>query len=1129
MGMRKANGTVTFKVRQSFRWAIFLSVTFLACPFVLWAQESQAADPIAPGGLAAENLNRVAASASQVGDLLRKDAGLLVEVKRWIAKEATDRGQILDDAELNDQAIFERLNRDLEFRSVATRLLQRYGYLMPKLNPDSEAAREREALFSERTRRLRTAAEEESADDGKNVDEGKNTQSKLKRTKACDGEECAERGQPQGPQPTRDNYIEKPEVPNRPMVRTIADSGSYGVSSPTQQKFGSSLAPTATSLGDGSPAVASDLAIAEPSKASSTDRKRVPTAQPAGNGDKDVPGRTRLLAKTSPYADIPSLYDMYVQASARSAVLERFGLDVFRNGTPDSSSYPMDLPVGPDYVVGPGDGLAIDLWGGVAQRLYRTVDREGRLSLPEVGPVLVSGRTMTEVQQTVQHVLRTQYRDVSADISLSRLRTVRVYVVGDVQQAGAYDISSLSTPLNALFAAGGCTEEGSLRSLKHFRGKQLIEEIDAYDLLLRGVRADLKRLENGDTLLVPPIGAQVTVEGMVRRPAIYELHEERNLAEVLDLAGGILPAAALRHIEVQRLEAHQKRTMLSLDILETADVASLAKRFETFAVQSGDVVHIFPIAPYNQDAVYLQGHVVRPGRYSFQPGMKLKDVIASQADLLPEPAGKYAEIIRLNAPDYRPSVESFNLAAVLANPAAAPELQPLDTVRIFSRYDFEDPPSVWVGGEVRHSGAYRTAGEAHLRDAIYLAGNVTADAFLDTAQLIRSAADGSLKILSINLRNALAGNPLDNVILQPRDRIVVHRNPAEVDPASVFVKGEVAKPGRYLLTTNLRIEDLLRLAGGLKRSAFEERADLTRYSFNSPQEKIGEHREVSIAAALAGDPNEDLLLRDGDILTIRQLPGWSDIGASIAVKGEVGHPGTYGIRPGERLSSVMKRAGGFRATAYPTAAVLERAEVRELQEKNRQELIQRVEQQGAFTKVSLTETARDQTELQQAALQQRQRVLEGLRQMPASGRLVINLRANLKEFENSSDDIEVRAGDSLYIPKRPGFVMVVGQVYNSNAITFQPRRSARWYLERAGGATHLADRKAIFIIRANGSVVSSEGGVWSGGSALSAQAGPGDTIVVPEKAIGGGTFWKNLLTISQVASGASLAAVVATR
>lgn len=1119
MDIRKASWAVIFDARQSFRWAILLSVTFLACPSVMWAQENQVANPIAPFGLAAENLNRVAASTAQVGEVLRKEPGLLVELKRWVAKEATDRGQILDDAELADQAIFERLNRDLEFRSVATRLLQRYGYLMPKLNPDSEAAREHEVLVSERTRRLRAAEEE-------NAHEEKNAQRDLKRANACGGGECVEQGQPQVPKQTRDNYIDKPEVPNRPMVQTIGDSESYAGALPVQKKLGSSaLAAIGTSLGDGSPDVASDLAFAEPSKASATDRKR---AQPAGNGDKDVPGRARLLAKVSPYADIPSLYDMYVQASARSPVLERFGLDVFRNGTPDSGSYPMDLPVGPDYVVGPGDGLAIDLWGGVAQRLYRTVDREGRLSLPEVGPVLVSGRTMTEVQQTVQHVLRTQYRDVSADISLSRLRTVRVYVVGDVQNPGAYDISSLSTPLNALFAAGGCTGEGSLRSLKHFRGKQLIEEIDAYDLLLRGVRADLRRLENGDTLLVSPIGPQITVEGMVRRPAIYELHEEKNLAEVLDLAGGILPAAALRHIEVQRLEAHQKRTMLSLDISETADAGSLAKQFEAFAVQGGDAVHIFPIASYSQNAVYLQGHVLRPGRYSFQKGMKLTDVIASQADLLPEPAGKYAEIIRLNAPDFRPSVESFSLATALANPGAAPALQPLDTVRIFSRYDFEDPPSVWVGGEVRHSGAFRTSGEAHLRDAIYLAGNVTADAFLDTAQLIRNLPDGSLKILSINLRNALAGDPQDNIILQPRDRIVVHRNPAKVDPPSVFVRGEVAKPGRYLLTSNLHVEDLLRLAGGLKRSAFTESADLTRYSFSTPQEKVGEHREVSIAAALAGDTSANLPLRDGDILTIRQLPGWNDIGAAIAVKGEAGHPGTYGIRPGERLSSVLKRAGGFRATAYPAAAVLERVEVRELQEKNKEELIRRIEQEGATAKISFNESAKDQTELQQAALQQRQRVLEELRKMPVSGRMVINLRANLLEFENSSDDIEVRAGDSIYIPKRPGFVTVIGQVYNSNALTFEPRKSARWYLQRAGGATHLADSNAIFIIRANGAVVSGKSSLWSGG-ALSAGIGPGDTIVVPEKSIGGGTFWKNLLAISQVASGASLAAVVATR
>ena len=142
----------------------------------------------------------------------------------------------------------------------------------------------------------------------------------------------------------------------------------------------------------------------------------------------------------------------------------------------------MDLPAGPEYVVGPGDGLSVDLWGSVSQRLYRVVDREGRVSLPEVGPVLVSGKSLAAVQQNLQQILRTQFRDVSADVSLARLRTMRVYEVGDVANPGAYDISSLSTPLNALFAAGGPTPRGSMRLVKHFRGTQLVETVDLYDL-----------------------------------------------------------------------------------------------------------------------------------------------------------------------------------------------------------------------------------------------------------------------------------------------------------------------------------------------------------------------------------------------------------------------------------------------------------------------------------------------------------------------------------------------------------------------------------------------------------------------------------------------------------------------
>jgi polysaccharide export outer membrane protein len=697
--------------------------------------------------------------------------------------------------------------------------------------------------------------------------------------------------------------------------------------------------------------------------------------------------------------------------------------------------------------------------------------------------------------------------------------------VGEVISPGAYDISSLSTPLNALIAAGGITSRGSLRHLRHSRGQQLVEEVDAYDLLLHGIRGDMKNLENGDTLLVPPVGPQVTVDGMVRRPAIYELRGETNLQEALDLAGGVLPAAALRHIEVQRLEAHETRTMLSVNVDETSDPEAVRRQLATFAVRDGDEVHIFPIAPYNTTAVYLQGHVLRPGRYAYTPGMRLTDLVASYQDLLPEPAEHYAEIVSLRQPDWRPVVESFDLAAALANPQASPKLAPLDTVRILGRYDVESAPIFWLSGEVRSPGQYRTSGQMHLRDAIYQGGGLLADASLNSAQLFRAQPDGSLKILNVNLAAALDADPLENVLVQPRDRIIVHRSQYRVDPPSVYIRGEVANPGRYPLGENMRVADLLLAAGGPKRSADLTNGDLTRYFPVTGSAHRGERQSVNLAAAFH-DARQNFPLKDGDVLSVPELPGWKDLGASITVKGEVKNPGVYGIRPGERLSSVLRRAGGLLPTAYAQGAVFTRTSVRELQEKSRQELIQRLEQEGASVKTSLQTTGSEQAQLAAEAAQQQQRVLDALRRAPTTGRLVIRLHPGLKGFENSSQDIEVRDGDNLEIPKQPGVVLVIGQVYNTNAITYVGGKNAGWYLSQSGGATRLADKGAIFIVRADGEITSRHQGGWWSTNVLSAAVRPGDTIVVPERTILGDTRWKNVIAIAQIASAAAITAAV---
>ena len=1153
-----------------------LLLAMLLLPGALSAQQRSSNDTNA-NGLALQNLSRVAASAAELKAVLLKDSGLMVELKRWVAKDATDHGQIVGDSDLTSNNIFDRLETDVQFRSVATSLVQRYGYLLPKLNPDSEAAKEHELLIQERTKWLAQNQEEDlararqvGAKGQQNADscglqpDGNCSPPQTRTAPAgASGQEFLPAQRPSGapseePNPSSfpgdarnatiraglgsseqdsgagpsqlppPGYYDSPSSPNTlnvsatesntgriPGIGTIIPAiGSSSASAGTDGL----LAAFGSTMGMSAPNAVLRDANGAGYPSSPTANSPIFSTQPldrrSQRGDSVDP--PEMVRKVSPYTDIPSLYDMYVQAVTRPAAPRRFGAEVFENGSRDPKLIPMDLPVGPDYVVGPGDGLSVDLWGGVSQRLYRVVDHEGRISLPEVGPVLVSGKSLVTIQQSLQQIFRTQFRDVSTDVSLSRLRSIRVYEVGDVANPGAYDISSLSTPLNALFAGGGPTQRGSMRIVNHYRGTQLVETVDLYDLLLHGVKTDLQRLENGDTVQVPPIGPQVTVDGMVRRPAIYELRDEKTLASVLELAGGLLPTAALRHIEVQRVVAHEKQSMLSLDIPETDSEAVVTQKLEAFAIQDGDRVRIFPIVPYNQDTIYVEGHVVRPGRYSYRSDMRVTDVISAYKDLLPEPATKYAEIIRLNPPDFHPSVEGFDLGEAMENPSKAPVLHPMDTIRVFSRFDFENPPAVSVLGDVRDPGTYQTSGQIRLTDAVHLAGGLSPDAETADAQVFRYLPDGKFKIFSVSLGQALGGDPVENIILQPRDRLLIHRNTDAVEPATVYVQGEVARPGRYPLTTNMHVADLIRVGGGLTASADSQTADLTQYQYADRANLTGQEEVIALTAALANDAKANLILRNGDVLTIRQLPGWKDLGASIALKGEVKNPGTYGIRPGERLSSLLERAGGFQPDAYPYGAVLQRAQVRELQAKDQNELILRVKDTQSNLEL-MPETDAKQKEAKEVALAQWQETLEQLSANPPVGRVDIRISSEIERWKNTPADVEVAAGDILVIPKRPSYVTVSGQVFNPTAVTYRPGKSAKWYLSQSGGPNAVANKNAIFVIRADGSVVSAKTSIW-GGDLLATPLRPGDSVVVPEKALGSGIKWETVLLSAQTAA-----------
>jgi protein involved in polysaccharide export with SLBB domain len=761
----------------------------------------------------------------------------------------------------------------------------------------------------------------------------------------------------------------------------------------------------------------------------SDEKKLSSTVKP----DRNNPNAVEVVHQTAPY-NLQSLRDLYTQVPEQSAKLRRFGSDVFLDRGLATRQMTVDIPVGPDYVLGVGDGLTINLWGGVSQTFARTVDREGKIVLPEAGTLVVAGLSLDRAQALIQIALMKQFRDAKVALTIARLRTVRVYVVGDVQRPGAYDISSLSTPLNALYAAGGPTAVGSLRIARHYRGKELVREMDLYDFLLRGVRPDTDRIEDGDTILITPVGRQVAVAGMVKRPAIYELKEETKLADVLNDAGGLLVSAALTRISIERIEAEGHRTTLNLNLPERSTIESSRKLLDTFSIQDGDRVTVAPILPYSEKAIYVEGHVVRPGKFPYRDDMTLNDVLHSYQDLLPEPADR-GEIIRLMPPDLKPEAIEFNVPDVLAGNDQI-HLRPFDTIRVSGRYD-ADAPRVQVHGEVLH-------------------------------------------------------------------------------------------PGTYALSHGMTVAQLVRLAGGFKRSALLDNADLASYDVKDSKQVLSRRNTVNIGDAVKNvGSNADILLNPGDVLTVHQISGWNDIGASVSLEGEVTYPGPYGILEGERLSSVLKRAGGFRPTAYPMGAILVRNQVKELEDKSRNELIHQIETTSAGARLAPSLSAQDDAATLQLLIQQQKEVVERLRNQPAIGRLVIKINADIASWEGTPADIELRSGDVLSIPKRPGFVLVSGQVYNASAITYVPGKTAGWYLKRAGGSTEGGNMKETLIIRANGLVVGRRSSEWYDSGVLETKLDPGDVVVVPQKVFGGSAVLRNLFASAQILSSVGFAAALA--
>ncbi len=702
--------------------------------------------------------------------------------------------------------------------------------------------------------------------------------------------------------------------------------------------------------------------------------------------------------------------------------LKPFGYDLFE-GTPSTFAPVSDIQVPVDYIVGPGDTLDIQLYGNEPETYELTVERDGRVNFPKLGPIMVSGMTFDEAREAIERRVAKQLIGSHVSVTMADLRSIRVFVLGEAKKPGSYTVSGLSSMTNALFVSGGVLETGSLRNIQLKRNGHLVSTLDLYDLLLRGDNSGDRQLLPGDVIFIPPIGNTVSVYGSVRRPAIYELKTERTAEQAIQIAGGLLPDADASLGQLERILPSHLRQMHNIDLTSAAGKST--------PLDNGDKLKVPEIRPTLENSVRLSGYVYRPGAFAYHAGLRLSDVLNSFDELKPQADIHYIMIRRQLPPEEKIEVISADLKRALAAPgsAADPELRPRDEITVFN------------------------------------------------------LEPGRARILEPVIRDLeLQATP---------DR------PGQL----VSIDGRVKVPGKYPLEPKMHVSDLIRAGGSLEDAAYRGQAELTRYAVVDGDARQTELVNVDLAAIRRGDPGADFLLKPYDALIIKPIPMWMEPG-SIEVLGEVRFPGKYPIHQGETLHSVLLRAGGFTDVAFPYGAVFVREELKKREKDQLEMLANRM--QSDLAALSLQAVASSAAVANGGGggaaatngLVVGQQLLQQLRDTKPVGRLVIDIEGVYKERSSGPDDVLVKDGDKLYVPKRTQEITILGEVQSPTSHVFERGLTRGDYIAKSGGTTQKADKKRIYVVRANGDVVTGNRSGWFRRSEL-VEIRPGDTIVVP--------------------------------
>ncbi|MDX1932703.1 MAG: SLBB domain-containing protein [Capsulimonadales bacterium] len=783
-----------------------------------------------------------------------------------------------------------------------------------------------------------------------------------------------------------------------------------------------------------------------------------------------------------------------------------------------------------DYLLAPGDRLTVRFGSATlaTREFVRTVDSQGNLSVEGLGRVNVAGQTLERAERLLTRSLARLYRGVRAEIALTELRTINVTITGDAFAPGTYTIPSVATAFNLLYAAGGPTAEGTLRRIRVLRRGRVVGELDFYAFLTGSGRVADIPLQSGDVLNIPGRLSRVTIEGEVRRPAIFELTERETLQDALRFAGGVKASAVDQRVQITTVDPGAARVLRDINLRDRGT-------FGRLPIYDGDIVSVFSVRPQVTNLVTIEGAVDQPGDYALAPGMRVSDLVRRSRGILNEAYPERADLYRWQ-PDNTLRLVRIDLAKALGNdPEANVSLQRWDRLRIYSRQEVEwtGRREVTIRGAVQRPGIYDRSDGMRIRDLLLMAGGPTPEAYLPRAFLLHQRPDASFSYREVRVGEAIKGNPEDDVLLEDNDVLAIYRvNEAQFQPEHVVtITGEVVSPGIYPRGDGMKITDLVRLAGGFKPSAAGVLVQAHgRRSPESADPRNPQRPPVTVPFDRTGTipADADRPLDDGDVITVQSLGGYKERVEIVYVRGAVANPGPIVVTSNKmHLSEAIAAAGGLRPEAFPEGTEFDRKRELIASEKQRSltALISQLNDilnRDTFQREQAKADVERLKTISQATSSSNSTLIPGLGGSTPASSTAVNVANNLPPRDlvtaprslgeddlvpggslavdlpqallnpKSAEDVILMDGDVITIPETPSTVQVVGAVTNGRGVVYRAGATPSYYIERTGGFTRDAATDRVIVIRYGG-------GILPLNKVKSIR--PGDIILVPTKVL----------------------------